>query len=179
MSNYVLGQNKTHVFSVGDDLGRCPACFTSNIKRIGDLNINGTPHPISQCNSCNRMYSGSDGGIAGLVDEARINFGTPNVSFTGSTSSDSDLNQVNYSANYNDGHSGNYHSSQINTNINSFPPVALDYIALGKLDTINNNISSLLSTIEIIIQQNKELMTKLQNDPLISIKKAVSEFNLK
>ena len=55
-----------------------------------------------------------------------------------------------------------------------------------KLDTLNNNtlqllyaVQSLSAQLMTVTQQNSELMNKLATDPLIHIRKAVSEFDLK
>lgn len=168
MSNYVVGDKQTHYLGKGDAFCRCPKCFGNNVETIGTLTIDGTPHPSYKCITCNCAFSGTDGGIASMVQEAKQEYGTGRVGFTGilGTVGSASLTGVT--------------SGLTNSNvITNQPPVTLDYNALSKLDSINYSIQNLMTQIQGLVQQNKELMNKLQSDPLISIKKAVSEFNLK
>ena len=177
----VFGSVQSHFYSQNDDKGRCPSCSGNNTTKIGVLTIEGTPQDVCKCNSCNKLYSGPDGGIRSLVEEAMTVHNTQNVGFvaTGTTTGAIDNTFLN----------GNGTSNQIQLNT----PVQLDYNVHSKFDSMNSHLSAmnaslyslmteiqnLTRTVTNLAQQNKDLMEKLATDPLNGMRKAVNGFNLK
>lgn len=176
----ILGSNTLHVYSQNDHKGRCPGCYSDNTMKVGVLTVDGTPRDVNKCNPCNRLFSGVDGGIRSLVDEAQATFKTENVGFvshlandhtnTGNTgASDPNLNQA-----------LNNLTNSLNNQNTSYDPNSQKFDQMNSnMTNINSSIYSLTEEVRKLAQQNIDLMKKLSTDPLISIRKAVSEFNLK
>lgn len=160
-----LGVNNTIYYSHGDLTSRCPGCFKENTSKLGVLTIDGTPRDVNKCDNCNRLFSAMDGGIRSLAEEAKIKYGTENIGFTITSNGTSTItsngynlpNNINIASTPND-----YKFDQMNSN----------------LININATINTLLFTIQNIMQQNQDLINKLAADPLINIRKNVSDFNL-
>ena len=184
----VFGANQSHYYSQNDEKGRCPSCYNNNTTKIGVLTIEGTPQDLCKCNSCNKLYSGPDGGIRSLVEEAMTVHKTQNVGFvaTGTTtgvidmtSLTGDITSLNGVGPSNQGHLS--------------APIQLDYNVHSKFDSMNSHLSSINSnmyslmteiqnlnkTVASLAQQNKDMMEKLATDPLNGMRKAVNGFNLK
>lgn len=157
-----LGQNQTHYYSQGDTQGRCPQCYGNEVEFVGNLSVNGTNHSTNNCKNCNRLFTGANGGIQSLINEAQQVYNTQNVGFTSSQmimgQNAGQSNGTQYIP-----HDNSYKFDQMNTN----------------LITLQNQISTLTSEIIRIANQNQQLMEKLATDPLVNIRKNVSDFNLK
>lgn len=155
-----LGQEQTHYYTQGDNQGRCPQCFKTNtVQGIGSLSVNGTDHDVQNCTSCNRIFTGANGGIQSLINEAQQQYNTQNVGFSGNHTinvSSESSNQPYYPPD------NGYKFDQMNNN----------------LLILQNQMSNLVCEIIRIANQNQELLTKLATDPLINIRKRVSDFNL-
>ena len=176
----MLGGNTLHVYSQNDHKGRCPGCFGDNTMKVGVLTVDGTPRDVSKCNACNRLFSGVDGGIAALVDEAKEVFKSENIGFVSHITSDHNGNSSSDPNLSNAINTLNNNVLNMNGSNNSYDPNT------SKFDQMNTNLSNMSSAIYALTeqvrqmaQQNVELTKKLATDPLISIRKAVSEFNLK
>lgn len=158
-----LGSVKSHIFSHGDLQGRCPGCYKENVSKIGVLTVDGTPRDISKCENCNRLFESLDGSIKSLAEEASHIYNTSNIGFTvktngtGTSINPFNTNNINITSTPND-----YKLSNMDSN----------------LTNINNNISNLIIEIYKIMKQNQDLINKLATDPLINIRKNVSDFNL-
>lgn len=156
-----LGVNQQHYYSQGDQLGRCPQCFGSSVQNVGTLNVNGTAQDVTNCTACNRLFTGANGGIQSLVQEAQQLYNTQNVGFQSQMA----LGQ------------------QIAQGMQQYQYIPPDNSY--KLDTINSSLTLLLNQMSNLTQeilrvanQNQDLMTKLATDPLVNIRKIVSDFNL-
>lgn len=159
-----LGVSKTVTLTSGDLLSRCPGCWGNSVSSIGTLSIDGNAREVTKCDSCNRIYSRTDGGIRSLVEEAQQTFQTPNVGFT-PTITTAGTQQ------------GSWSTSTITTQ---------DYQSQHKLQNIDDKLQNLVNIVEELSQyigqmarQNTELMEKLATDPLVDIRKKVSKFDLK
>lgn len=155
----MLGKDVQHLYSSSDTNGRCPTCYTSTVTKIGKLSIDGTEQDVCKCNSCNRLFSGADGGVRSLLEEAASVYGTDKVGFN-----TIDNGQLTPNMSIND------------------PP---DYVAHSHLSSIkastqdmSSQLSSLIITISNLVKQNNDLMEKLATDPLAGMKKAINNFNL-
>jgi len=154
-----LGVNQQHYYSQGDQLGRCPQCYGTTVQNIGTLNVNGTVQDVNNCTSCNRIFTGTNGGIQSLVQEAQKLYNTQNVGFQSQMAMGQNLGQAGMQYQPPD---NSYKFDQMNTN----------------LQLLLNQISTLTQEILRIANQNQDLMTKLATDPLVNIRKRVSDFNL-
>lgn len=183
MKEYIpLGVQTSHIYSSSDITGRCPSCYNNNVKLLGQLNIDGTSRDVHKCDSCNKITSGADGGIRGLINEASTIYGTGNVGFTSTgTSAGGTISSPNY------GNNGATLTAQITE------PVKLDYETKSKFDQMNNNLSNMSSIlyniqtsiidlgsiIKDLVEKNTKLMEKLATDPLNGMRKSITDFNLK
>lgn len=148
--------------STSDEQGRCPQCYHSGGQRfLGMLKVDNEDRPTYHCTSCNRAYAEVPAAIKVLMKElkeaghARIGF-EPAVVDGGTP--------------YVPPPQNNYETQQTNY----------------KLDSVNSNLSMLNSTIQNLMyqvqelaQQNNKMMEQLANDPLISMRKKITEFDLK
>lgn len=157
-----LGQNQTHYYSQGDTQGRCPQCYGNEVEFVGNLSVNGTTHSTNNCKSCNRLFTGANGGIQSLINEAQQAYNTQNVGF--SSSSQLQMNMgLSIAQNQYIPPTDSYKFDQMNNH----------------LIILQNQISTLTNEIIKIATQNQDLITKLATDPLVNIRKNVSDFNLK
>lgn len=172
-----LGQNQSHYYSQGDQLGRCPQCYGNSISSMGTLSVNGTSHDVQNCTNCNRLFTGANGGIQSLINEAQQQYNTQNVGFI--TQNQLFQNQLGgYQTAGGMGYQGqpqytpsdnSYKFDQMNSSLSSM---------ISYLSILQNQMSQLTAEILRIANQNQELMNKLATDPLINIRKRVSDFNL-
>lgn len=139
---------------------QCPHCFsTSNISSLGEIIVDGGSRPALLCGSCNRVFSDLPDGVKILLDAA-VKDGAESVGFrAGNTDQNSPAPMYN-----------NYDTQQTNQ----------------KLDQVNNNLNNMVNTIqnlmyqvETLASQNTKMMEQLANDPLIHMRKTITEFNLK
>lgn len=142
----------------------CPHCYnTNNISSLGEIIIDSGPRPVLQCGSCNRVFSDVPSYIKVLVDDAK-NKGAKSVGYR-LNGSDSNPQMAPMMPIHD-----NYEVQQTNQ----------------KLDEVNQNLSQLSYTIRnlmdqvtFLASQNNKLMEQLANDPLIHVRKSVTEFDLK
>lgn len=151
--------------SASDEAGRCPHCYTSgNQVHLGQVTIDNVDRPVYHCKSCNKGYTELPSVIKIIAEEA-VRQGATQVGFIPANVrvEPSSIAQSQTAA----------HSYQIDqTN--------------QKLDAVSSNIHSLGYTIQNLMEQvrglalqNHQLMEQLATDPLINVRKAVAEFNLK
>jgi hypothetical protein len=159
MSNQGLGQNQIHYYSQGDSMGRCPQCFGTDIEFVGNLSVNGTNHSTTNCKQCHRLFTGANGGIQSLMQEAQQQYNTQNVGFQSQMGIGQNLGQAGMQYQPPD---NSYKFDQMN-------------VHLMQLQT---QFSQLAAEIIKLCEQNQQLMTKLATDPLVNIRKRVSDFNL-
>lgn len=155
--------------SDGDLKPQCPGCCSNNnTHKIGQMNLEDILQDVHQCTTCNRIFAKAlEGGIAQLMDEVRNTSNTENVTF--SASDDGAI------ASNLDGSPGDISQMRMDlSNISSRSPVDT-YEMENKLDSILSALHALSSSIERIAEQNAELT----RDPLIHLRKSITEFNLK
>lgn len=155
----ILGSVKAHFHSQGDTTGRCPSCYTNSVQKIGVLSIDGAQRDVHKCNNCNRLFSGSDGGIRSLVDEARKVFKTENVGFVAINSTDTSYSTSNTQCDPQD-------------IINSTNNIK------NEVQQLRCDLQNLTNVIRDMAIQNHDLMEKLMTDPLNGLRKSISDFNL-
>lgn len=176
MSITHLGVNKAHYLSQGDLATRCPGCSGNSTENIGVLTIDGSPRDVHKCKNCNKIYSREDGGIASLVDEAKEVFKTENVGFT--ANSGTVVNTTNGSS-YNYDAQMRSDVQQIRQSLDNIKNNSSNWSSLQyKFDDMANAIRALANTVESMANKNVELMNRLATDPLVNIRKRVSDFNL-
>ncbi len=150
----------------------CPHCRSSaqNQILVGHVVIDGALRPAYDCQSCNKSWSDIPDSVKTLLDEARKH-GATNVGFQAGGSSEPVVTNGTYDY---DADQRARHDQNRRDNDSS------------ALSAINSNISQMLyaiqdltSRLDRVTQQNHELMDKLANDPLVHVRKAVSEFDLK
>jgi hypothetical protein len=158
-----LGVNQTHYYTAGDNLGRCPQCYGIQCATVGTMTVNGTAQDVNNCTNCNRLFTGANGGVQSLLQEAALRHNTQNVGFASSPFS---LGQL---SNQGAGSSLQYQPPDSSYKIDTTNNLLL---------TIQNEISLLKTEILKLANQNQELMVKLATDPLVNMRKRVSDFNL-
>lgn len=144
----------------------CPHCGSSTSPQaMGNLEVDGGSRPIYHCASCNRVYSDIPQSIKVLMDKA-LEYGAENVGFEAVVATG---NASNASS------SGSSYQMEQNTQQANY-----------KLDSVNSNLMSLRTTLQELINQigllanqNNILMEQLATDPMVAIRKSISEFNLK
>lgn len=150
----------------------CPHCRSSaqNQILVGHIIIDGALRPAYDCQSCNKSWSDIPDSMKTLLDEARKH-GATNVGFQAGDSSQPVVTNGTYDYEHQRRHQNEEDRQQMNANA---------------LSSMNDNIQQMLyaiqdltSRLDRVTQQNHELMDKLANDPLVHVRKAVSEFDLK
>lgn len=139
----------------------CPHCYsTSGISCLGEIIIDGGSRPALLCGNCNKVFSDVPDGVKILMDAA-VSQGAESVGFKAASGDPSAPANA-----YHD----NYETQQTNQ----------------KLDQVNSNLNNVVNTIQNLMyqvqelaQQNNKMMEQLANDPLIHMRKTITEFNLK
>lgn len=151
--------------SASDANGRCPHCYAQgNQSFLGILTVDGQDRPTYHCTSCNKAYAELPASIKVIAEEL-VKGGAEKVGFTPMNSSAANPN-LNSSSNY------QLESNTMQTN------QKLDMVS-GNIQTLSYTIQNLMEQVRVLAEQNNKMMVQLATDPLISVRKAVSEFNLK
>lgn len=159
----IVGANRRHYGTHGDEKPRCPHCSMNNVVKIGQLHVDGASQDAFKCNSCSSLFSSVDGGIRSMIDEAKDLSGGKEVGFTAVVNG----SQVDYSSSMpiDNGYKIDETNNKLN-NINS------------SIYSMQTSIRDLCQTVERLAHQNVELMNKLATDPLNGIRKSITDFNL-
>lgn len=145
----------------------CPHCYSnSNLKSMGEIVVDAGPRPVLHCGSCNKVFSDLPTGIKILMDAA-ADQGAESVGFTRADHTHT-INQP-----YND----NYESQQTNQKLDQVNS-NLSMVA-GNISNLNYTIQNLMNQVRELAEQNNKMMEQLANDPLIHMRKAITEFDLK
>lgn len=153
------------IHSTSDANMKCPHCYsTGNQRFMGTTVIDQSERPTYHCGGCNKVYTDMPAAIKVIADAA-IQAGATHVGFI-PVQLEGPVTNATQQFDY---------TLQSNTsNMNN------------KLDQVNSNLSSLTYTIQNLMnqvstlaQQNSKLMEQLATDPLIGMRKNVSEFDLK
>lgn len=164
-----LGHGKKILYSNGDEKGICPHCGSNNISIIGQWNHNSSVKTdLHKCNTCNAIGTFPGGSIRELMEKAE--------GAAGFTSNNEQNSQSNAQQNTSNTGPINfaYHEKQALDSIQSNTSSTTSAIY-----TLQSDIRILTETIKQLAQQNIQLMEKLATDPLVNIRKTVSEFSLK
>ena len=174
---------------------QCPACFTDDTSRVGDVFIDGVKQPLHKCNSCNATYTKphGDGGLQELADIIQAKYKAEDVSIVAADGTGVTFNG-----------SGNLTVSNVTDAMNELD-TNLDWESKDKLDQIIRNtdslqqvaqnttnlmnlssdisfltssIETLMSKLENLAVKNSELAERLATDPLINIREKINKFNL-
>lgn len=152
-----------------DAVQPCPSCYSNNQTRMGQIVVDGSPRPAYKCNGCNKMYSDLPAPVKVLADVA-INHGASSVGFIAEPSSNADAVNLGY---VNDSYNNPLEVQGI-SNVQQ----ELQQIKHAAQSTANA-IQGLIYEIQRLATQNTELMNKMATDPLIHLRKTISEFDLK
>lgn len=155
----------SNAYHSSSDIGRCPHCYANgNQVFLGTLSVDGIERPTYHCTSCNKAYAEMPASIKVIADAA-VQDGAKQVGFVPATSAPnvaSPTQQFDYTL-QNNTQQTNYKLDQVSSNISS----------------LTCTIQDLMEQVRTLAEQNNKMMHQLATDPLISVRKAVSEFNLK
>lgn len=157
----MLGRDGQHLYSANDITGRCPTCYTSAVIKIGKLSIDGTEQDVNKCEQCNKLFSGADGGVKSILEEAAIVYETKNVGFISLENTQAQIPTQNFNSSISD-YNTHTHLQTVNSSI----------------ENVSSQLYALSNTIRNLVEQNNQLMEKLATDPLAGMKKAINTFNL-
>lgn len=155
-------KNDQAYHTANDDKGRCPYCYNGAEQRLlGSSTIDGQERPTYHCTGCNKAYLDVPSSVKVLLDEAQRS-GHQKVGFVPTAGGMASM--VNHA------NVGSYEQQQANQKLDAIN---------NQISNLNNNMYGLMQELRELAQKNNELMEKLATDPMINIRKQVSEFNLK
>lgn len=170
-----IGHNKKYIYSKGDEKGICPHCSSNDSSILGVLNksINRTEQygatgfekDLVKCTKCNALYTNVSGAIKQLCED----YGTSFVSIQQSNQQIVVPHNTNVTNSY-ETQRKLEELNQIKNNTSS---------TTSAIYAMQSSLAELTRTVYELTQQNVKLMEKLVTDPMVSIRKVVSDFNLK
>lgn len=171
MSSSEIGHKKKYTYSQGDEKGICPHCGHNNSQLMGTLNkfvnsesFSSFEKNLNKCNNCNALYSNVSGAIKQLCEDTGTSFVAiqsvqQSAVMTHSSVTDSYEVQRQYKE-----------LESIKNNTGS---------TTNAIYFMQSSLDNLTKAVYELTQQNVKLMEKLATDPMVSIRKVVSDFNLK
>ena len=153
--------------SQSDNEGRCPHCYQNGKQNLmGSTIIDGSEKPTYHCTSCNKVYTELPAAIKIIADEA-IKLGAETVGFVRADHTHTVSNVANNNTNDYQSHQK---LDQVNSNLSMMS---------GNISSLNYTLQDLMEQVRRLAEQNNKMMEQLANDPLIHMRKTITEFDLK
>lgn len=150
----------------------CSSCMSSNTRYVGsvDISIKGqrVSKPAHVCNSCSTITLGNEGNasVQALQDAIKNSIGADDVTFMPAAGSENSAGDLDY---------------KINECVNKLSDLETKLIDIETMRThlheLTSEFTNILFEVRQVLDNNREMSEKLL-DPIESIKRYVSGFNL-